>query len=274
MKLIDIGVNLTHRRFADDRDAVIARALAAGVRAMIVTGTSARANREARALAAARPGVLWSTAGIHPHQAREATSAALEELRDLARHPAVRAIGECGLDFDRMFSSREDQERAFAQQLALAAELGLPVFLHERAAHGRFAAILAEHRPRLRGAVVHCFTGTAAELDAYLALEVHIGITGWICDERRGIPLRALIPRIPRDRLMIETDAPFLLPRDLAPRPASGRNEPSFLPQVLTAVARAAGRSVERVAEDTSRTARAFFGLAEAGAPPREARAE
>jgi TatD DNase family protein len=261
MELIDIGVNLAHRRFAHDRDAVIERAVAAGVQTMIVTGTSTRASRDARALAAARRDVLWSTAGIHPHEARHATPDAIDELRELARHRAVRAIGECGLDFDRMFSPREDQERAFAQQLGLAAELGLPVFLHERSAHDRFAAILREHRPRLRGAVVHCFTGTAAELDVYLSLDAHIGITGWICDERRGVGLRALIPRIPRDRLMIETDAPFLLPRDLAKRPADGRNEPSFLPHVLAAVARAAGHPAAAVAEETTRTARAFFGI-------------
>ncbi len=261
MELIDIGVNLAHRRFARDRDAVIARALAAGVRAMIITGTSTRASRDARALAAARRGTLWSTAGIHPHEARDATPAAIDELRAIARNPAVRAIGECGLDFDRMFSPREDQERAFADQLALAAELQLPVFLHERAAHGRFIAILREHRPHLRAAVVHCFTGTADELDAYLALDLHIGITGWICDDRRGVALRALIPRIPRDRLMVETDAPFLLPRDLPRRPADGRNEPAFLPHVLASVARAAGRPAEVVARETSQTARAFFAI-------------
>jgi len=158
-------------------------------------------------------------------------------------------------------TSQEEQERAFAQQLALATELGLPVFLHERSAHARFVAILREHRSRLAGAVVHCFTGTAAELDVYLSLDLHIGITGWICDERRGIPLRSLIPRIPRDRLMIETDAPFLLPRNLADRPANGRNEPALLPHVLASVARAAGRPAQAIAEETSRTARAFFGI-------------
>ena len=261
MELVDIGVNLTHRRFDDDRNQVIARAGAAGVGEMIITGTSTRASREARALAAAQRGTLWATAGIHPHDARHASPEAIAELRELSQDPTVCAIGECGLDFDRMFSSQEDQERAFAQQLALAAERQLPVFLHERAAHDRFAAMLREHRARLRGAVVHCFTGTAAELEVYLSLDLHIGITGWICDERRGVGLRALIPRIPRDRLMIETDAPFLTPRDLVPRPANGRNEPAFLPQVLAAVARAAGRPPEQIAAETTRTARAFFGL-------------
>jgi TatD DNase family protein len=262
-RLIDIGANLAHRRFAADRDAVIARALAAGVDAMVITGTSIRASREAQVLAARRPGTLWSTAGIHPHEARHATPADIAALRALAGSPAVRAVGECGLDFDRMFSPPEQQERAFVDQLALAAELRLPVFLHERAAHARFTAILREHRGRLRAAVVHCFTGTAAELDAYLALDCHIGITGWICDERRGVALRSLLPRIPPHRLMIETDAPFLLPRDLAQRPSNGRNEPAYLPHVLAAVARATGRPPDTVAAQTTRTARAFFAIDE-----------
>src|ERR1051325_1925360 len=133
MELIDIGVNLAHRRFAGDRDAVVERAIAAGVRTMIVTGTSARASRDACALAGARRGTLWSTAGIHPHEARHVTPDAIDELRELAHHPAVRAIGECGLDFDRMFSPRADQERAFARQLALAGALGVPGVPHERA---------------------------------------------------------------------------------------------------------------------------------------------
>jgi TatD DNase family protein len=261
LELIDIGVNLAHRRFAADRDAVIARAIVAGVTRMIITGTSMRASRDARTLAAGRRGTLWSTAGIHPHDARHATPDDIAELGELASDQAVRAIGECGLDFDRMFSSQEDQERAFVRQLQLAAELQLPVFLHERAAHARFSAILREHRASLRGAVLHCFTGTAAELDVYLALDLHIGITGWICDERRGVHLRALVPRIPRDRLMIETDAPFLLPRDLPVRPPDGRNEPAILPHVLARVAHASGRAIDTVAADTTRTARAFFGL-------------
>jgi TatD DNase family protein len=258
-ELVDIGVNLAHGSFRADRDAVIARAIAAGVRHMVITGTSLRASREAIALCAANPHTLLATAGIHPHQAREADEGTPAALRALAADPAVRAIGECGLDFDRDFSPRPAQEACFAAQLALAAELGLPVFLHERAAHDRFVAILREHRPRLRAAVIHCFTGSATELDAYLALDLHVGITGWICDDRRGAHLRALVGRIPDDRLMLETDAPFLTPRDLRPQPARGRNEPALLPHVLAAVARAAGRAPADVAAATTRTARAFF---------------
>ena len=259
MDLVDIGINLSHRQFGSDRDAVIRRALDAGVRRMVVTGTSVEATRAAVTLARGRPGTLVATAGIHPHDASRATPAALEEIASLSRAPEVRAIGECGLDFDRDFSPRPAQEAAFEAQLQLAAERKLPVFLHERAAHDRFLAILAGFRPRLAAAVVHCFTGGARELDAYLAHDLHIGITGWICDERRGTGLRPLIARIPADRLMIETDAPFLLPP--AAKEKSRRNEPAFLSHVLDAVARAAGRPPEQVAAETTRAAELFFRL-------------
>lgn len=257
--LLDIGLNLTHRSFASDRAAVLTRAAAAGVVGMVLTGTSARGSQDALALAVAHPGALRATAGIHPHDAAHASADALAVVAGLARQPLVVAVGECGLDFDRNYSPPVAQERAFVAQLAIAAAARKPVFLHERAAHDRFLAILREHRASLVGAVVHCFTGTAAELEAYLALDLHVGITGWICDERRGYHLRSLIPRVPRDRLMLETDAPFLTPRDLRPRPAGGRNEPAFLPHVLAAVATAAGRPVAEVAADTTATARAFF---------------
>lgn len=257
--IVDIGVNLTHRSFAGDRDAVIDRAIAAGVTRMIVTGTSATNSAEARALAAARPSVLSSTAGVHPHHARDCDAGTIDRLRALARSPHVVAIGECGLDFNRDYSPRPVQERWFEAQLALAGELGLPVFLHERDAHARFAAILREHRASLPDAVVHCFTGSAAELAAYLELGACIGITGWICDERRGTELRKLTAQIPLDRLMIETDAPFLAPRDLRPRPA--RNEPAHLTHILATVAAERREAIEVVAAATTATARRVFRL-------------
>ncbi|MBA3541791.1 MAG: TatD family hydrolase [Deltaproteobacteria bacterium] len=257
--LIDIGVNLTHRSFADDHDRVVDRAVAAGVTALILTGTSEATSRSAQVLAAARPGVLFSTAGVHPHDARHCDDATIESLRSIARLPAVVAIGECGLDFNRDFSPREVQERVFEQQLGLAAELGLPVFLHERDAHARFVAILRAHRASLVDAVVHCFTGTAAELDVYLEVGACIGITGWICDERRGRDLRKLTSRIPLDRLMIETDAPFLAPRDLRPRVS--RNEPAYLPHILAAIAGERAESIEVIAAATTATARRVFRL-------------
>lgn len=255
--LVDIGVNLAHASFRSDREQVMDRAAAAGVAAMVITGTSEKSSREAQAIAQRRPGALHATAGVHPHHAKDCTEATLDVLRDLAGSPGVVAIGECGLDYNRDFSPRPLQDRWFEAQLALAADLGLPVFLHERDAHDRFAGILREHRARIRAAVIHCFTGSERELDVYLDLDLHIGITGWICDERRGKHLRGLAPRIPQDRLMLETDAPFLAPRDMKPR--ASRNEPAFLPHVLEAVAAACDRPADEVARATTATACAFF---------------
>lgn len=258
---IDIGVNLTHRSFGSDLPTVLRRAQDAGVVHMVVTGTSLEGSARAIELAEAHPGLLSATAGVHPHHAKHWDGDAPGRIEALAAHPQVLAIGECGLDFDRDFSPRPAQERCFAAQLELAARSGLPVFLHERKAHARFVEILAEHRPQLRDAVVHCFTGTKAELHRYLDLDLHIGITGWICDERRGSHLRELVGSIPPGRLMLETDAPFLTPRDLGPKPPR-RNEPAFLPHVAGAVARARGESVAALAETSTATACMFFGLA------------
>jgi TatD DNase family protein len=257
--IIDIGVNLAHKSFGADRAQVIARALDAGVVQMIVTGTSEANSREAQAIAATRPGVLYSTAGVHPHDARSCTDHTIPALRELATSPGVVAVGECGLDFNRDFSPRPVQERWFAAQLALAGELRLPVFLHERDAHARFVSIVTEHRANLVDFVVHCFTGTAAELDTYLELGACIGITGWICDERRGADVRKLTARIPLDRLMIETDAPFLAPRDIKPRIA--RCEPMHLPHILAAIAAERREEIAVVAAATTATARRVFRL-------------
>ena len=261
LDLVDIGANLTHDSFDQDRDEVLARARAAGVRQMVLTGSTVPESHAAAALAAAHAGELYATAGIHPHHARELDAGSIPALREIAAAPQVVAIGECGLDYYRNFSPHEDQERAFAAQLELACELGMPAFLHQRDAHERFVAILREHRPRLVRAVAHCFTGTAAELDDYLALDVHIGITGWICDERRGLHLRELVKRVPVERLMLETDAPYLLPRDLDPKPSSRRNEPMYLPHVLEVVAACRGEPAAALADAITSTARRFFGL-------------
>jgi TatD DNase family protein len=259
--IVDIGANLTNRVFAGDLEHVIARAFAAGVGTIVVTGTTVAASRDALALARTRPGRLFATAGVHPHHASDVDETVIAELRALQAEPEIVAVGECGLDYDRNYSPPADQRLAFAAQLALACEVGRPVFLHERSAHTDFLAILREHRPSLPRGVVHCFTGTGDELDAYLALDMHIGITGWICDDRRGTHLRELVARIPANRLMIETDSPYLLPRDLKPMPKNRRNEPGLLPHVLRAVATARAEPIEDVATNTAAASRAFFAI-------------
>ncbi|HXN80662.1 MAG TPA: TatD family hydrolase [Steroidobacteraceae bacterium] len=264
-ELIDIGVNLAHDSYDADREAVITRARGAGVTQMIVTGSGFASTVGAIALARQHPGGLFATAGVHPHHAGELSGARVAELEELARQPEVVAVGECGLDYFRNLSPRETQREAFHRQLELAARVGKPVFLHQRDAHADFAAILREHAARWRG-VAHCFTGTAEELGCYLQLGLAIGITGWICDERRGAHLGALMPQIPAERLLLETDGPYLLPRDLRPKPASRRNEPAYLPQIAAAVARARGETVQYVSRSSTGAARALFQLPEAPA--------
>ncbi|MBP8221112.1 MAG: 3'-5' ssDNA/RNA exonuclease TatD, partial [Aeromonadaceae bacterium] len=249
--MIDIGLNLSNPQFDADRDAVVQRARDAGVEALILTGTDLAESRAAAELAQRWPGYAFSTAGVHPHDARHWDEPSGDALRQLAMLPQVVAIGECGLDFNRDFSPRPAQEAAFSAQLALAAELQLPVFMHCRDAHARFVALLEPWLPRLPAAVLHCFTGNGDELAECLALGLHIGITGWVCDERRGEELRALVPRIPADRLMIETDAPYLLPRDLSPKPKSRRNEPAFLAHIAATIADLRGESVEQLLRHT-----------------------
>jgi len=258
--IVDIGVNLAHRSFRADLTQVIERAFAAGVRSMVITGTSVGSSEKAVRIAGQYPGRLFATAGVHPHDSRNCTETTVPELRRLAARKEAAAIGECGLDFNRDFSPRPVQEKWFEAQVALAEELRMPLFLHERDACQRFCEILAATRKQVP-AVLHCFTGTRAELKAYLDMGLHIGITGWICDERRGTHLRELVRQIPLERLMIETDAPFLVPRTMPTKPKDGRNEPSFLPYVLRAVADCLARSVEEVAEATTKTAREFFRL-------------
>ena len=266
--LADIGLNLAHDSFDRDRDQVMVDAWNAGVRYAVITGSTLASSRAAVDLARRTPERFRATAGIHPHHAREFHDEDVPELRRLLALPEVGAAGECGLDFFRNFSPHTDQERVFRLHLELAAEAGKPVFLHQRDAHEPFIEILREHRPRLRGGVAHCFTGNDTELRDYLELGLHIGITGWICDERRGLHLRELVRQVPLDRLLLETDAPYLLPRDLQPKPRGRRNEPRYLPHILDAVAAARGEPAALVAEATTRNALAFFGFPAAQAAP------
>jgi TatD DNase family protein len=266
MQLIDIGVNLTNSAFDEQHVALVERAVAAGVVQMVITGTSEEGSEQAIELAerldpeAKR---LFSTAGVHPHDAKAWNSDTRRRIDALLRHSRVRAVGECGLDFNRDFSPRPQQEKALEEQLALAVEHQLPVFLHEREAVTRLLPILTEWRDRLGHAVVHCFTADRDALFAYLDLDLHIGITGWICDERRGGHLHSLVGSIPRGRLMLESDAPWLLPRTLRPKPKNGRNEPAYLLEVLKEVARHRNEPDTELAAHTTACARAFFGLPE-----------
>ncbi|SEQ38125.1 Sec-independent protein translocase TatD [Amphritea atlantica] len=249
--LTDIGINLTDSAFDADRETVIQEAEAVGVKRMLITGTTAASSEQAISLCRQYPDQLFCTAGVHPHYSKEFTSTTRETLTDLLKQPEVRAVGETGLDFNRNFSPPEQQIRAFEQQLELAAESGLPLFLHERDAHSRQVEMLRDARDQLYGGVAHCFTGNREELYHYLDLDLYIGITGWICDERRGSELLRLVKEIPADRLMLETDAPYLLPRDLKPRPKSRRNLPLYLTHILEQVARQRDCDPQQLAQQT-----------------------
>ena len=263
MELIDIGCNLTHDSFDSDRDHVLEHARDAGVVQMVVTGASEEGSKAALILAQEHPGRLFATAGMHPHHASGYDDDTDALLRELSSRQGVVAVGETGLDYFRDFSPRDVQQDVFRRQLQIGIDSGLPLFLHMRDAHGDFHAILSEVRGHLSDVVVHCFTGNRDELHEYLELDCHIGITGWICDERRGTHMKEFLKDIPADRLMVETDSPYLKPRNLRPRVKSHRNEPRWLPWIVGTLAAVRDERPDFLAEQTTKNARRFFHLPE-----------
>ncbi|GKX59400.1 3'-5' ssDNA/RNA exonuclease TatD [Leminorella grimontii] len=261
--MFDIGINLTNRQFAADRHDVVERAKQAGVKGMLITGTSLKESRAAQALAAEYPDYCWSTAGVHPHDASGWSDECAEQIYRLLQNPQAVAVGECGLDFNRNFSTPEQQERAFSEQLSMAAELSMPLFLHCRDAYPRFIELLKPWLSKVPAAVVHCFTDDGRALEDYLSLGLYVGITGWVCDERRGLELRELVSRIPADKLLLETDAPYLLPRDLKPKPTSRRNEPAYLAHILREVAKLRGEDANELGEITRQNALRLLGVSQ-----------
>jgi len=237
-KYIDIGVNLTGSSFKDDVDQVIDRALQVGVEQLIITGTNSEHSEKAILLTEKYESICYATVGLHPHHASDYSSDVDSELREMLSHKNAVAVGECGLDFNRNFSTRKEQIRAFEAQLEIAIDLQMPLFLHQRDAHEDFVSIIKSCRNDLNLIVAHCFTGTIDEVNDYVLLDMHVGVTGWICDERRGSSLQQAAKHIPLDRIMLETDAPYLLPRDLPEKSVKkNRNEPCYLPHIAKSVA-------------------------------------
>ena len=258
LRLTDICCNLTHESFNKDREAVLQRARMAGVTRFLLAGADLAESRACIALAQQHAG-CWAAAGVHPHQAREWAADSTEALRTLAQHPRVLAIGECGLDYYRDLAPRARQQAAFAEQLHLAGELRLPALLHNREADADFLRVLDQTTARPPRAVLHCFTGDAKLLRACLERGLYIGLTGWFCDERRGQSVRDLLDQIPLNRLMLETDAPYLLPRTLQPRPKTRRNEPAWLVHIAKQLAQARGMTLAELARCTQTCAQEFF---------------
>ena len=259
--LIDIGANLAHESFDADLSSVLQRAKDNNVEKIVVTGSSLDSARHAQKLAASEPGYLYFTAGLHPHHADEWNEEHARTFRSLASDPNCVALGECGLDYFRDLSPREAQLRAFEAQLEIAADLCMPLFLHQRDAHIDFLPLLKKFRPVIPQICVHCFTDTTEAMLDYLALDCYIGITGWVCDKRRGQSLRESVRHLPLDRLLIETDAPYLRPHNAPAHLTEDkrRNEPFLLPYVVEQLADSMSASTDSVSAHSTRNALNFF---------------
>ncbi|MGB5324608.1 MAG: TatD family hydrolase [Pseudomonadales bacterium] len=264
--MIDIGANLAGDTFLDDFEQVLQRARHHGVEQIIVTGSDLESSRRAQALHCEHPDYLFATAGVHPHVARSFNDDSLAALQALLAQPGVVAIGETGLDYNRNFSSEREQLYSFDAHLELAHEINKPLFLHERDAAAAFLERMRRHPGLCERAIVHCFTGNRETLHAYLDMGLSIGVTGWICDQKRGRRLNNIVRDVPITRLMIETDAPYLVPNreSVAPLLAKKhRNEPWTLHYTAVQLAASLAVETQTLIEQTSANARAFFGLPE-----------
>ena len=259
MKLFDSHCHLDDSSYKNDLESAVKRANAAGLRAMMLVGTGLESSRCAIKISNMFDG-LYASVGIHPHDAERCDEAKLAKLIQLAKYPRVKAWGETGLDFNRMYSPRKDQEHWFIRQLEISREMELPVIFHERDTQGRFLEMLNAHWGQHRSGVVHCFSGNASELDAYLALGMFIGITGIITIKSRGEQLRQLVRRIPAERLVVETDAPYLTPTPQ--RNKHRRNEPAFVRTVLLKLAQVREEAPEQLASTIWDNTCRLYGLA------------
>lgn len=261
MPLFDICFNFTSSKFREDEQGYLQRALDANVDHFLIAGSDQEDSKLAIELADRYQNGMYATAGVHPHLAKNWQDNTQEVLRQLAQSSRVKAIGEAGLDYNRNFSTHEQQEYAFRQQIELAIELQKPLFLHERDAHQKFASILNGYKSDLGPTVVHCFTSSLEALEDYLSMNLYIGITGWICDERRGTHLHDLVRMIPENRLLIETDAPYLFPRTFQPRPKNMTNEPAYLPHIAEHISYHRGDSIEQLCDYTMENSLRFLNI-------------
>jgi TatD DNase family protein len=248
MILFDSHCHLDDTSYEKDIDDVINRAHRAGVMKMMVVGTTEINAGAVVSLADGTDG-LYASVGIHPHDAKSGSEAALSAIRSFAQSPKVCAWGEVGLDFNRMYSPQEDQERCLVRQLEIADELSLPLIFHERDSGGRLIEILKTHAKNGYRGVIHCFSGNKKELEQYLAMGFHIGVTGIVTHKERGARLREMAPMIPADRLLVETDAPYLTPTP--ERNRFRRNEPAFVRTVLMKLSEVRGEQPETLAACT-----------------------
>lgn len=259
--LIDIGLNLMHKSFDKNRAEIIEESAKVGVNQFIITGTNVQSSQTAKEYAKQNQfkNILFSTAGVHPHDAKTCNTETIVKLEEFAEEDCVVAIGECGLDYNRNYSPQDVQREWFRNQIELAEKLDMPLFLHERDAHEDMMKILQEYPKMAKKAVVHCFTGTKEEAENYLSIGCHIGVTGWICDERRGESLQEAVTVIPPEKMMIETDAPFLIPRNLPKKPKSNKNKPKYLPHILKTITEYKDMNPKDLGIAVTKTTKKFF---------------
>ncbi|KAI6185110.1 Hydrolase, TatD family [Aphelenchoides fujianensis] len=281
-ELVDIGANLAHPNFRKDFDQVVERAKKAGLKKIMITGTCLKSTKEARDLCAKYPGFFYFTSGVHPHDAKTWTEDVRKEIVELAAHPACVAIGECGLDFNRNFSPQDQQRAAFEEQVKIACDLKKSLFIHERDAHEDLLEILGRHADRLPPAVIHCFTGCAAQAKTYLDKGFYLGLTGFLWKDRseNGVRFALKNRMIPLDRLLLETDAPYMyckvndkkIPAEIREKISAeakelhshcsfNRNEPCGLAASCELIAAFANVDAAELAKQTTENAKKIYGL-------------
>ncbi|TDF35746.1 hydrolase TatD [Alteromonadaceae bacterium M269] len=262
MSWFDVGINLTDRRFEKRIDDLLSHSANADVSHLLAIGTSLEDSLDTLDLIrekTSRTITIKSTAGFHPHNAKLMKDGDSESLAALLNQPEVVAIGECGLDFNRNFSPPDVQLRVFETQLELASDLKLPIYLHERDAFEHQIQLLRKYSSAAANGLVHCFTGNVEQLNHYLELGLSVGITGWVCDPERGKELREALKELPLDKLLLETDAPYLAPKDIRPRPKY--NQPSLLPHIAQTVADIKHISVGELKEQSFANACRLFSI-------------
>ena len=252
--MFDIGANLTSSHFSKDLDVVLNDSLTAGVEKICITSSNLDDVKNAKKITEKYKNLYYSV-GFHPHNAKDFKIEFLKDMSVYLNDPKAICLGEMGLDFNRNFSSKEEQILCFESQLSLANSISKPLFLHQRDAHEEFLSVLDNHKFNQK-LIVHCFTGNLSELEEYLKRDFYIGITGWVCDLKRGKELRECINQIPEDKLLIETDSPYL-----SPRKKIRRNEPKFLIDVAEEVATLRNETTESIINSSYKNSLNFFNL-------------
>ncbi|XP_050439970.1 3'-5' ssDNA/RNA exonuclease TatD [Adelges cooleyi] len=281
--LIDAGANMVNKKFTRDLEPVLQRAKDSGVQKIIVPCTSLRTSKEALRLARIYPGALYSTAGIHPHEAKSWEDGYYDELKDIAKNTECVAIGICGLDYNKDFSTPDTQRKVFELQVSLAVELKKPIMLHQKGAHEDFFLILKKYSAGLPIAIMHSFTGSSEEATDYINFGMYIGITGGLCKDSSGNGIKKLLNdgTLTLDRILVQTDSPFMYPNARAATLSETvkssltqrslgflqryctfhRNEPCSLPVLVELIAGFIGKKPDEVALATAFNALKLFGM-------------